>query len=173
MSNSQIISNILYPIEYSYGYTEVPTGYPTLSIAYLIYSTSHMDVRMEWSFIEPLRHNEWCFATTFTKLRAGGLLGMLSYSVSWYWCKCIWGFQLQPTGTFLWKPGTRRDPTCSPRPYLHRSFVYASLLFSPVGRRQYMFSLLCCTLVTTCLLTHPGRAEDQGYRRQYIYCRQK
>ena len=41
MSNSQILSNILYPIEYSYGSTEVPTGYPTFSIAYLIYSTSH------------------------------------------------------------------------------------------------------------------------------------
>ena len=40
MSNSQILSNILYPIEYSSGYTEVPTGYPTLSIAYLIHSTS-------------------------------------------------------------------------------------------------------------------------------------
>ena len=38
-SNSQILSNILYPIEYSYGYTEVPAGYPTFSIAYLIYST--------------------------------------------------------------------------------------------------------------------------------------
>ena len=38
----KILSNILYPIEYSYGYTEVPTGYPTLSIAYLIYSTSHV-----------------------------------------------------------------------------------------------------------------------------------
>ena len=42
MSNSQILSNILYPIEYSYGYTEVPAGYPTFSIAYLIYSTSHV-----------------------------------------------------------------------------------------------------------------------------------
>ena len=43
MSNSQIISNILYPIEHSYDYTEVPAGYPIFSIAYLIYSTSHLD----------------------------------------------------------------------------------------------------------------------------------
>ena len=41
MSNSQILSNIIYPIEYSYGYTEIPAGYPTFSVAYLIYSTSH------------------------------------------------------------------------------------------------------------------------------------
>ena len=37
------LSNILlvvYPIEYSVGYTKVPAGYPTFSIAYLIYSTS-------------------------------------------------------------------------------------------------------------------------------------
>ena len=40
----RILSNILYPIEYSYGYTEVPTGYPTLSIAYLIYSTSQKSI---------------------------------------------------------------------------------------------------------------------------------
>ena len=40
-SNSQILSNILYPIEYSYDYTQVPAGYSTFSIAYLIYSTSH------------------------------------------------------------------------------------------------------------------------------------
>ena len=42
MSNSQILGNILDPIEYSYGYTKVPTGYPTLSIAYLIYFTSQL-----------------------------------------------------------------------------------------------------------------------------------
>ena len=41
ISNSQILSNVLYPIEYSYDYTEVPAGYPTFSIACLIYSTSH------------------------------------------------------------------------------------------------------------------------------------
>ena len=35
----EILSNILYSIEYSYGSTEVPTGYSTFSIAYLIYST--------------------------------------------------------------------------------------------------------------------------------------
>ena len=40
MSNSQILSNILYPIEYSFDYSEVPAGYPTFSIAYLIYPTS-------------------------------------------------------------------------------------------------------------------------------------
>ena len=43
-SNSKILSNILYPIEYSYDFTEVPAGYPTLFIAYLIYSTSHESV---------------------------------------------------------------------------------------------------------------------------------
>ena len=37
----EILSNILYSIEYSYVSTEVPTDYPTFSIAYLIYSTSH------------------------------------------------------------------------------------------------------------------------------------
>ena len=37
----EILSNILHPIEYSYGSTEVSTIYPTFSIAYLIYSTSH------------------------------------------------------------------------------------------------------------------------------------
>ena len=38
----EIPSNILYHIEYSYDYTEVAAGYPTFSIAYLIYSTSHI-----------------------------------------------------------------------------------------------------------------------------------
>ena len=40
-SKSYHVSNILYPIEYSYGSTEVSTIYPTLSTADLIYSTSH------------------------------------------------------------------------------------------------------------------------------------
>ena len=35
----EILSNILYPIEYSYDFTEVPAGYPSFAIAYLIYST--------------------------------------------------------------------------------------------------------------------------------------
>ena len=35
----EILSNILYPIEYSYAFTEVSAGYQTFSIAYLIYST--------------------------------------------------------------------------------------------------------------------------------------
>ena len=43
----EILSNILYPIEYSYGSTEVPTIYPTFSIAYSIYSTSHMYMTMK------------------------------------------------------------------------------------------------------------------------------
>ena len=43
----EILSNILHSIEYSYGSTEVPTGYPTFSIAYLIYSTSHFFVPSE------------------------------------------------------------------------------------------------------------------------------
>ena len=34
----EILSNILNPIEYSYGSTEVSTNYPTFSIAYSIYS---------------------------------------------------------------------------------------------------------------------------------------
>ena len=36
----KILSNILYPIEYSYGSTEISTIDPTFSIAYSIYSTS-------------------------------------------------------------------------------------------------------------------------------------
>ena len=39
---SKNLSNILYAIEYSYGPTEVSTIYLTFSIAYLIYSTSHL-----------------------------------------------------------------------------------------------------------------------------------
>ena len=35
----EILSNILYPIEYSDDFTEVPAGYPSFAIAYLIYST--------------------------------------------------------------------------------------------------------------------------------------
>ena len=42
MSDSQTLSNIIYPIAYTYDYTQVPAGYPTFSIAYLIYSTSHV-----------------------------------------------------------------------------------------------------------------------------------
>ena len=38
----EILRNILYSIEYSYGSTEVSTIYPTFSIAYSIYSTSHL-----------------------------------------------------------------------------------------------------------------------------------
>ena len=45
MSNSQIQCNIIYPIQYSYGYTEVPAGYPAFSISYLIYSTSHQPMK--------------------------------------------------------------------------------------------------------------------------------
>ena len=37
----KILSNILYPIEYSYGSSEDSTIYLTFSIAYSIYSTSH------------------------------------------------------------------------------------------------------------------------------------
>ena len=46
----EIRSNILYPIEYSYDYTEVPAGYPSFSIAYLIFSTSHMTIVSKRSF---------------------------------------------------------------------------------------------------------------------------
>ena len=38
----EILRNIVYSIEYSYGSTEVSTIYPTFSIAYSIYSTSHL-----------------------------------------------------------------------------------------------------------------------------------
>ena len=40
----KILSNILCPIEYSYGSTEVSKIYPTFSITYSIYSTSHTQV---------------------------------------------------------------------------------------------------------------------------------
>ena len=37
----EILRDIIYPTEYSYDFTEVPAGYLTFSISYLIYSTSH------------------------------------------------------------------------------------------------------------------------------------
>ena len=43
-----------------------------------------MDLRIRWSCIEQLRPNERCFVTMFPKQRAGGLLRILSYSVSCY-----------------------------------------------------------------------------------------
>ena len=36
----EILSNILYHVQYSSNHIQVSAGYPTLSIAYLIYSTS-------------------------------------------------------------------------------------------------------------------------------------
>ena len=57
-----------------------------------IFSMINMDLRIGWSCIEPLRHNGWWCVTSFTKQRARGLLRILSYSVSWYLCNCIWGF---------------------------------------------------------------------------------
>ena len=41
---SILIPSILYHIEYSSGYAGVSVGYPTFSIAYLIYSTSQINV---------------------------------------------------------------------------------------------------------------------------------
>ena len=43
------VCNILYYMEYSYDYTEVPAGYPTFSIACLIYSTSHLGILMQYT----------------------------------------------------------------------------------------------------------------------------
>ena len=43
---SKILSNILYPIEYSYGSSEDSTIYLTVSIAYSIYSTSHVPLNL-------------------------------------------------------------------------------------------------------------------------------
>ena len=40
ISKSQVLSNILYHREYYYGYNGSSAGYPTFSIAYLVYSTS-------------------------------------------------------------------------------------------------------------------------------------
>ena len=58
MSNSQnstsYVINILYPIEYSYGSTEVSTFYPSFSIAYLIYSTSQQQ-QCSWTAAEEQR----------------------------------------------------------------------------------------------------------------------
>ena len=61
---------------------------------------------------------------------SGRMLKILSYSVSRYLFNCIRGFPLVLMGMFLWRPGIRGDPTCSPR-----GFVCVSLRFSPVGRR--------------------------------------
>ena len=44
MSKYQILSNILYQIEYPSDYTGGSAGYPTFSIAYLVYSTTHKAV---------------------------------------------------------------------------------------------------------------------------------
>ena len=95
----------------------------------------------------------WCFRETSRAVR---LLRILSYSVSWYLCNCIWGFPLGLMGMFLWRPGIRGDPTCSPG-----GFVCAFLLFSPAGRRIYIYTILCSTYskyITACPLTHPVRA---------------
>ena len=49
----EILRNILYSIEYSYGSTEVSTIYPTFSIAYSIYSTSqYLDFFTVWLLID-------------------------------------------------------------------------------------------------------------------------
>ena len=44
MSKSQILSNILYHMEYSSDYTGGSARYPTFSIAYLVYSTSQRSI---------------------------------------------------------------------------------------------------------------------------------
>ena len=49
MSRSQILSNTLYHIEYSSDYTGCSAVYPTFSIAYLVYSTSHWPTLDSWT----------------------------------------------------------------------------------------------------------------------------
>ena len=63
----EVLRNILYPIEYSYDYTDVPGGYPTFSIAYLIYSTSHNTIRSssKWLLTLPARSQHYV-PTTFS-----------------------------------------------------------------------------------------------------------
>ena len=69
MSNSQIFSNILYTIEYSYGYTEVLAGSPAFSIAYLIHSASHTAVVSPARL--PLFFRRWVERSDHTKHGVG------------------------------------------------------------------------------------------------------
>ena len=62
MSRSQILSNIQYHIEYSSDYTGVSVDYPTFSIAYLIYSTSHQPT-LDSRICRP--HGYWRMITKF------------------------------------------------------------------------------------------------------------
>ena len=57
MSKSQILSSILYHIEYSSDYTGASAGYPTLSIAYLTYSTSQYSLYMQEQLFKPCQEH--------------------------------------------------------------------------------------------------------------------
>ena len=76
----EIQSNILYHIEYSYDYTQVPAGYPTFSIAYLIYSTSkysmgqdtfptYIQMKGAKRFLSAIRRGNVLLFLIWTKLR--------------------------------------------------------------------------------------------------------
>ena len=47
-------------------------------------------------------YDERRFVIPFTETRAGGLLRMLTYSVSRYWCNGIQGFHMEQWGCFWW-----------------------------------------------------------------------
>ena len=51
-----------------------------------------MDLSFWWSWFESLWCDERCFVIPFTEQGAGGLLRMLTNSVSRHSCNCIRGF---------------------------------------------------------------------------------
>ena len=106
-------------------------------------------------------YDERRFVIPVTEQRAGGLLRMLKYSVSRYWCNGIRGFHMAQWGCFWWVfvYCIIRRPTV---PVLHLSFSTSS------GRRSIhiIYHFFCVLHLEYYLWNYPGAAQDQGYRRQ-------
>ena len=114
----EILSNILCSIEYSYGSTEVPTGYPTFSIAYLIYSTSHWAVGGAsprcWRL---LRYVTWIIPSSSLLRQLVGTRSSIFHGVSfWLRYKRIFSYNVAKT-----KAGFRRKIPGWNLPLLNRS----------------------------------------------------
>ena len=109
-------------------------------------------------------YDEQRFVIPFAEQRAGGLLRMLTYSVSRYWCNGIRSFQNGTMGMFLVSVRILYHPAVLT--VLLYFFIFRSLALRDDVIYMYHF----CVLRLECpFWTYPGTAQNQGYTRQYIW----
>ena len=87
-------------------------------------------------------YDERRFVMPFTEQRAGGLLRMLKYSVSRYWCNGIRGFHMEQWGCFWWVFLSRYHPVV-PTVSLYVPVLLHLLLSTSSGRRNIHVPFMC------------------------------